>query len=156
MKRVVAGAEKVLVSRNNAMKPVPPSPCIGICSTVYGDDFCRGCKREYREVINWNTLTAEQQQIILDRLQQQMEMVLPEFLTIINIDLLLKQFDQVALRPAIHPSHWCKVHELLRLKAETIQNLRDYGLQARDQYQALSANELFTIIDDKLYDLAQN
>ena len=30
------------------------TPCVGICSTTYGDEVCRGCKRFYFEVINWN------------------------------------------------------------------------------------------------------
>ena len=27
------------------------TPCVGICSTTYGDDVCRGCKRFSFEVI---------------------------------------------------------------------------------------------------------
>lgn len=137
------------------MKPMPPSPCIGICSTVYGDDICRGCKREYREVINWNTFTAEQQQNILSRLEQQMEIVVPEFLIIKDAELLKKQFSEAALRPAIHNSVWYLAHELLRLKAETITALAEYGLQAKQQFQDLTVNALFTLIDDKLYESAQ-
>ncbi|MCA4075779.1 DUF1289 domain-containing protein, partial [Pseudomonas kurunegalensis] len=29
------------------------TPCVGLCSTVYGDTVCRGCKRFHHEVINW-------------------------------------------------------------------------------------------------------
>ena len=36
------------------------TPCVGICSTVYGDDVCRGCKRHFTEVINWNALTDDE------------------------------------------------------------------------------------------------
>ena len=35
------------------------TPCIGICSTVYGDEVCRGCKRTFTEVIDWNNLSEE-------------------------------------------------------------------------------------------------
>jgi len=31
----------------------PESPCIGQCSTTYGDDICKGCGRTFIEVINW-------------------------------------------------------------------------------------------------------
>ena len=31
------------------------TPCIGVCSTVFGDDVCRGCKRFQHEVIQWNS-----------------------------------------------------------------------------------------------------
>lgn len=30
------------------------TPCVGLCSTVYGDLVCRGCKRFHHEVIHWN------------------------------------------------------------------------------------------------------
>ena len=32
------------------------SPCIGFCSTTYGDDYCRGCYRHVREVLDWRQL----------------------------------------------------------------------------------------------------
>ncbi len=133
----------------------PPSPCIGICSTVYGDDFCRGCKREYREVINWNSFEPAQKQAVLERLQQQIEIVMTDFLSITDIVLLKTQLDRAALQPPIYSSPWCWAHELLRLKATAIKYLGDYGLQAHPQYQALSSNALFTLIDDKLYALVQ-
>ncbi|MEO1955257.1 MAG: DUF1289 domain-containing protein, partial [Gammaproteobacteria bacterium] len=31
------------------------TPCIGVCSTVFGDEVCRGCKRFQNEVIEWNS-----------------------------------------------------------------------------------------------------
>lgn len=35
------------------------SPCIGFCSTTYGDDFCKGCYRHYEQVIDWEQLAYE-------------------------------------------------------------------------------------------------
>ena len=47
------------------------SPCIGICSTTYGDDICMGCGRTFEEVNHWNELSdAEKIQINL-RLESQ-------------------------------------------------------------------------------------
>ena len=37
----------------NAISLKPDSPCIGQCSTTYGDDICKGCGRTFIEVINW-------------------------------------------------------------------------------------------------------
>ena len=34
------------------------SPCIGFCSTTYGDDYCRGCYRHIREVLDWRQLSS--------------------------------------------------------------------------------------------------
>jgi predicted Fe-S protein YdhL (DUF1289 family) len=38
----------------------PASPCINIC-TLDDDGVCVGCKRTIREIIDWSTMTAEQQ-----------------------------------------------------------------------------------------------
>ncbi|MCZ6890305.1 MAG: DUF1289 domain-containing protein, partial [Gammaproteobacteria bacterium] len=36
------------------------TPCIGICSTTYGDLVCRGCKRYAHEIVDWNRYTEDQ------------------------------------------------------------------------------------------------
>jgi predicted Fe-S protein YdhL (DUF1289 family) len=49
----------------------PESPCVGRCSTTYGDDICKGCGRTFLEVINWIVLSDEEKAAIRARLQQQ-------------------------------------------------------------------------------------
>jgi len=44
------------------------SPCVGICSTTFGDDICYGCHRTYLEVIQWNTLNDTEKDSINQRL----------------------------------------------------------------------------------------
>lgn len=46
------------------------TPCIGICSTTYGGDVCRGCKRFAHEVIDWNRYDDTQRQRVWDRLNR--------------------------------------------------------------------------------------
>ena len=45
------------------------TPCVGICSTTYGDEVCRGCKRFYFEVINWNKYDEDEKDAIWTRLE---------------------------------------------------------------------------------------
>ena len=45
------------------------TPCVGICSTTYGDEVCRGCKRFYFEVINWNKYDEDEKDAIWMRLE---------------------------------------------------------------------------------------
>lgn len=45
------------------------TPCIGICSTTYGDLICRGCKRFAHEIVAWNGYTPEQQERVRERLR---------------------------------------------------------------------------------------
>lgn len=44
------------------------SPCVGICSTTFGDDICYGCKRTYLEVIQWNTMNDHEKDKVNQRL----------------------------------------------------------------------------------------
>lgn len=44
------------------------SPCVGVCSTTFGDDICFGCQRTYLEVIQWNGLSDEEKDKINQRL----------------------------------------------------------------------------------------
>ena len=36
------------------------TPCVGLCSTTYGDLVCRGCKRFSHEIVNWNRYGDEE------------------------------------------------------------------------------------------------
>ncbi|MCZ6641686.1 MAG: DUF1289 domain-containing protein [Gammaproteobacteria bacterium] len=45
------------------------TPCVGICSTTYGDLVCRGCKRFAHEIVQWNGFADDQQDRIWERLQ---------------------------------------------------------------------------------------
>lgn len=49
----------------------PDSPCIGKCSTTYGDDICKGCGRTYLEVINWIIFTEEEKAAVRARLKKE-------------------------------------------------------------------------------------
>ena len=44
------------------------TPCVGICSTTYGDLVCRGCKRFAHEIVQWNGYDEGQQDAVRERL----------------------------------------------------------------------------------------
>jgi len=44
------------------------TPCVGICSTTYGDLVCRGCKRFAHEIVQWNGYSGAQRDVIWQRL----------------------------------------------------------------------------------------
>jgi predicted Fe-S protein YdhL (DUF1289 family) len=46
------------------------TPCIGICSTTYGDLVCRGCKRFAHEVVGWNGYDDDQRGAVWTRLHE--------------------------------------------------------------------------------------
>jgi predicted Fe-S protein YdhL (DUF1289 family) len=44
------------------------TPCIGTCSTTYGDLVCRGCKRFAHEIVQWNGFDQGQRRVVWERL----------------------------------------------------------------------------------------
>lgn len=48
----------------------PDSPCIGQCSTTYGDDICKGCGRTFLEVINWIIFDEKEKAAVWARLEK--------------------------------------------------------------------------------------
>lgn len=48
----------------------PDTPCVAVCSTTF-DDICRGCGRTYMEVAHWVSMTAEQKDVVWDRITAQ-------------------------------------------------------------------------------------
>ncbi|MFN3234016.1 MAG: DUF1289 domain-containing protein [Gammaproteobacteria bacterium] len=49
------------------------SPCVGICSTTFGDDICKGCHRTYLEVVQWNQMSDKEKDKINRRLMAEEE-----------------------------------------------------------------------------------
>jgi uncharacterized protein len=44
------------------------SPCIGYCSTSFGDDVCVGCGRTADEVVKWIFMDEQEKRGIWDRI----------------------------------------------------------------------------------------
>ena len=57
------------------MKKRRSTPCVGICSTTFGDLVCRGCKRFSHEIVDWNSYDDSQKEIIWERLEKIKEQV---------------------------------------------------------------------------------
>ena len=49
-------------------RPLRRTPCVGVCSTTYGDLVCRGCKRYAHEIVGWNAYSDDQRERIWTRL----------------------------------------------------------------------------------------
>lgn len=61
------------------------TPCVGRCSTVFGDAVCRGCRRFNHEVIQWNTYTIEQHSVVWLRLDAQLDQILIPMLPLADL-----------------------------------------------------------------------
>jgi predicted Fe-S protein YdhL (DUF1289 family) len=129
------------------------TPCVGVCSTVYGDDICRGCKRTSDEVIDWNLLTAQQKSAVYDRLAAHADEIVSQFLTITDPAALAASLDaqSIRYRPDHSPSTWL-IQWLRFTREETPWN--EIGVTLKSNYSYYSALALFTELDNALYEYA--
>lgn len=130
------------------------TPCIGICSSVYGDAICRGCKRRAQEVIDWNRYTLTEKLAIYQRLQSQIAFVLEKYIDIIDTEVLQQKIIQLNIRLHPHATYAEQAFHLLRLGAQKINNLNAYGLAIKPGYADVALKILFNQIDGEVYGLA--
>jgi uncharacterized protein len=49
----------------------PDTPCIAICSTSQGDDWCKGCGRSFEEVQRWTAMGPVEKRVTWRRIELQ-------------------------------------------------------------------------------------
>jgi predicted Fe-S protein YdhL (DUF1289 family) len=131
------------------------TPCIGICSTVYGDDVCRGCMRFANEVIEWNTYSAEKKSCTLSRLDQLTAEVVKKSISIVDNDLLERQCKNlnVRYRKEFNPLNWA--YMLLKTKSNSIDYPEHFGFKINPDFFHLTLAQLITQIDAELFELSK-
>jgi uncharacterized protein len=132
------------------------TPCIGICSTVYGDRVCRGCKRYDHEVIAWNGLDKNEKEIIYQRLEDNLSSILFHYIEVIDESLLQKKVTHLQLRLRTNASTLEQAFHLLRLGVDKIKHIERYGIRVKTEFAHLPLPILFNQIDAQLYILAKN
>jgi len=70
------------------------TPCLGVCSTTYGDLVCRGCKRFSHEVVAWNSFTATQKLSIWQRLESLRDQCVALRVSVEDVHLLTRAIDK--------------------------------------------------------------
>ena len=60
------------------------TPCIGVCSTTYGDLVCRGCKRFAHEVVGWNGFADAQRHVVWTRLNRLLAESVRAYVTVVD------------------------------------------------------------------------
>ena len=74
------------------------TPCLGICSTTYGDSVCKGCKRFVHEVIDWNKFNSNEKELVNTRLEEFKIIVLKNRFLVSDQDLLATKLKENAIR----------------------------------------------------------
>lgn len=125
------------------------TPCIGLCSTVYGDLVCRGCKRFHHEVVGWNAQNILEQQRIRQRLDDLLVQAMQSRFQIFDVSLLQQQLARREMIFHKNRSPYCSAYPLLVKGARFIQRLQAYGLAVVQEHQGKELWVLLTEVDRK-------
>ncbi len=131
------------------------TPCVGLCSTVYGDLVCRGCKRFHHEVVNWNLYGEEEKRAVWRRLEGLLVQVVQAKLEVIDAALLRRQLEQRQIRFVVQQSPYCWAYQLIARGARQIQQIEAYGITLLPEFRGSGLPELRDAIDREFFLLSE-
>ncbi len=106
------------------------TPCIGICSTTYGDLVCRGCKRFAHEIVAWNGYSDDQRARVWSRLHTLRDQATALFVAVSDAGVLREAGIKARLVGTAEMSLLAVGYELLRRRARDLEALHEIGLRA--------------------------
>ena len=86
------------------------TPCVGICSTTYGDLICRGCKRFAHEIVQWNGYDDDQRDRVWRRLGELRDGSVAQFVTREQLDALVARAEELNLPMVRLAMAWAMTH----------------------------------------------
>jgi len=124
------------------------TPCVGICSTTYGDLVCRGCKRFAHEIDGWNGFASDQRVLVWERLFKLREGAFLAHAEIADDDLVLTRAREfrVADLEALNSTNIA--YEVVR-RAGRETDLSALGIASLVPVESASA--LFQLIEQELF-----
>ena len=129
------------------------TPCIGICSTTYGDEVCRGCKRFSYEIINWNSFSPEEKEAIWKRLEKLKTQIMSSRVKIFDSDLMNEGIKKYRLRVKDDLNDSSKAFEIIKQVSESFEDLMDFGIELFNREKSLK--DLKDDIEIELYTLSK-
>ena len=128
------------------------TPCVGICSTTYGDDVCRGCKRFIHEVIKWNSFNPEEKESVWKRLEKLKTLIMQSKISIINETLMEEKIEELQLKINSDLNSLSKAFEIVKLTSKSFDDLNEFGIKIVNK--DVSLIDLKEEIEKELYDLS--
>ena len=106
------------------------TPCLGICTTTFGDEVCKGCKRFAHEIISWPKYSENEREIINGRLEQFKIKILQNRFKIFDSELLAFKLEEKAINfnHSLEPLTW--IFDLFRAAGSQEFELKNYGIQS--------------------------
>lgn len=131
------------------------TPCVGLCSTVYGDLVCRGCKRFHHEVVNWNGYSDEEKRSVLSRLEALLTQVMMAKLEVFDAQRLRTQLEQRQIRFVPEQSPYCWAYQLIARGSRMINQVEAYGLALLPEFRGWPLPDLRDAIDKEFFILSE-
>ncbi|MNZ80813.1 hypothetical protein D3C78_994620 [compost metagenome] len=131
------------------------TPCVGLCSTVYGDLVCRGCKRFHYEVVNWNAYGEDEKRAVWMRLEVLLVQVMMAKLEVFDPQRLRAQLEQRQIRFVPEQSPYCWAYQLIARGARMISQLDAYGLALLPEFRGWQLPDLRDAIDREFFLLSE-
>ena len=131
------------------------TPCIGICSTTFGDDVCKGCKRFSHEITNWGKFSTDERAVVNSRLEQFKKTILEEKFTISDSELFESKMNEFSINfnSSLEPITW--IFDLLRASSSKDLNINDFGVEILPAFSNLSLIELRDLINQEMLQLSE-
>ena len=130
------------------------TPCIGVCSTVFGDEVCRGCKRFQHEIIKWNAYDDVEKRSVLNRLELLKVQIMQSKVLIIDEDLLRSKLDEYKVKFDEDSDSLCWVFDLLRSGSQSIADPTEFGFDLINS-SVPNLSELKKVMEEELFQLSE-
>ena len=131
------------------------TPCIGICSTTFGDDVCKGCKRFSHEITDWGKFSTDERAVVNSRLEQFKTTILEEKFSISDSELFESKMNEFSINfnSSLEPITW--IFDLLRASSNKDLNVNDFGVEILPAFSDLSLIELRDLINQEMLQLSE-
>ena len=128
------------------------TPCLGICSTTFGDEVCKGCKRFAHEIVSWTKYSLEEREIINDRIEKFKIKILSDRFKVIDSELLASKLEEKAINfnHSLDPITW--IFDLFRAAGSQAFDLSGYVIQTLKQFNPKTIKDE---INDELLELSE-
>ena len=135
-------------------KLIKRTPCIGVCSTSYGDHICRGCKRFSHEVTGWIKYSDTEKSLVNERLQKFKTTILEDKFTIIDSEKLKNKLKDanISFNQELDPLCW--VFDLFRTFTIEDIDLEEVGIALKGEFSNMSLSKIKEDINKEFFELS--
>ena len=110
------------------------TPCLGICSSTFGDEVCKGCKRFAHEIVGWTKYSEGEREIVNDRLEKFKIQILQHRFAITDKNLFESMLEEKAINfnHSLDPLTW--IFDLFRAAGSQKFDISNFGIKSLVQF----------------------